>query len=72
MLRDLCRRKASVDENYEWDAVDFCPRPAVDDGKSCIFFSLFAFFPSHLLTAHSLVQIQLNGTDQIHLSAENH
>lgn len=26
------RRKASVDENYEWDAVDFCPRPAVDDG----------------------------------------
>lgn len=43
MLRDLCRRKASVDENYEWDAVDFCPRPAVDDGKSCFFSCFFLF-----------------------------
>ncbi|XP_054875106.1 protein turtle homolog A isoform X2 [Amphiprion ocellaris] len=26
------RRKASVDENYEWDAADFCPEPGDHDG----------------------------------------
>ncbi|XP_028273424.1 protein turtle homolog A [Parambassis ranga] len=26
------RRKASVDENYEWDAVDFCLQPGEHDG----------------------------------------
>ncbi|XP_078017988.1 protein turtle homolog A isoform X1 [Epinephelus lanceolatus] len=27
MFCDLSRRKASVDENYEWDAADFCSQP---------------------------------------------
>lgn len=67
MLRDLCRRKASVDENYEWDAVDFCPRPAVDDGKSFtsfkFFFPCFFFLSSYLHAARSLVQIQLKRKD---------
>lgn len=30
---DLFSRKASVDENYEWDAVDFCSQPRDRDGE---------------------------------------
>lgn len=27
------RRKVSVDENYEWDAADFCSQPGDHDGE---------------------------------------
>lgn len=37
VLCDLCRRKASVDENYEWDAADFCSQPGDHDGEGFFF-----------------------------------
>lgn len=36
----FCRRKASVDENYEWDSADFCSQPENHDGES---YSLYCF-----------------------------
>lgn len=37
MLCDLSRRKASVDENYEWDAADFCSQPGDHAGEDFYF-----------------------------------
>lgn len=34
---DFSRRKVSVDENYEWDAADFCSQPGDHDGKEFSF-----------------------------------
>lgn len=33
MFCDLSRRKASVDENYEWDAADIYSQPGDRDGE---------------------------------------
>lgn len=45
MFCDLSRRKASVDENYEWDAADIYSQPGDHDGED-ILFSLFIFGPN--------------------------
>lgn len=46
---DLSRRKASVDENYEWDAADFCSQPGEHDGEFLLLFICFCL----LLTCSS-------------------
>lgn len=37
MFCDLSRRKASVDENYEWDAADAYSQPGDRDGEDFSF-----------------------------------
>lgn len=39
----LSRRKVSVDENYEWDATDFCSQPADHHGKHFYILVIFLY-----------------------------
>uniref|UniRef100_A0A8D3AY99 Immunoglobulin superfamily, member 9a n=1 Tax=Scophthalmus maximus TaxID=52904 RepID=A0A8D3AY99_SCOMX len=43
VFRGLSRRKASVDENYEWDADDDYPQAGDRDGERCYFLFLLIY-----------------------------
>lgn len=49
VLCDPHRRKASVDENYEWDAADLCSQPGDHHGEDCSYLinMQLTFWPKH-------------------------